>query len=117
MPENEFEKLLFETEDRRFGALSSSDIDTLAPMLADDLTYVHANGLAEDKGEFLRKIVSGERRYLRFVATKRRVHQEGELIFVFGEADMAVERQDGPLSHSLVYTAEIGRGSWRERVC
>src|SRR3546814_6729724 len=68
MPENEFEKLLFETEDRRFGALSSSDIDTLAPMLADDLTYVHANGLAEDKGEFLRKIVSGERRYLRFVA-------------------------------------------------
>src|SRR3546814_1825568 len=87
MPENEFEKLLFETEDRRFGALSSSDIDTLAPMLADDLTYVHANGLAEDKGEFLRKIVSGERRYLRFVATKRRVHQEGELIFVFGRSE------------------------------
>src|SRR3546814_7428765 len=105
MPENEFEKLLFETEDRRFGALSSSDIDTLAPMLADDLTYLHANGLAEDKGEFLRKIASGERRYLRFAATKRRVHQEGELIFVFGKDDMAVERQDGPLRHSIVYTA------------
>src|SRR3546814_1753655 len=105
MPENEFEKLLFETEDRRFGALSSSDIDTLAPMLADDLTYVHANGLAEDKGEFLRKIVSGERRYLRFVATKRRVHQECELNFVLGEADMAVNRQARTISHRIVYTA------------
>ena len=51
-------------EDRRFAAMAASDISELNQVLADDLHYTHANGMVEDKAEFIRKIASGERAYL-----------------------------------------------------
>jgi ketosteroid isomerase-like protein len=96
---------IFEIEDRRFRAMESSDVDTLQSLLAEDLHYVHANGVVEDKAEFLRKIRSGERAYRRFAAVTRASRREGDLTFVFGEAEVEVDRAAGRLSNRLTYTA------------
>jgi ketosteroid isomerase-like protein len=96
---------VYDLEDRRFGAMSANDLQGLAELLAEDLHYVHANGMVEDKTEFLRKIVSGERRYLQFRGAGRRAHREGGFTFVFGEAEVEVERTAGRLKNRLTYTA------------
>lgn len=96
-------------EDARFTAMSTSDLETLEALLADDLHYVHANGMVEDKTEFLRKIASGERKYLRFAALDREARREGEFVFVFGRAEVEVERAAGFLKSTLTYTAVYRR--------
>lgn len=101
---------VIEVENRRFKALSSNDMDVIRDTLADDLRYVHANGVEEDKAEFLRKLISGERRYLSFVPDKRTARHENGLTFIFGEADMEVEKKDGVVRNRLIYTA-IYRGA------
>jgi len=92
-------------EDRRFLAMTENDLDTLALLLADDLHFVHSNGMVEDKEEFLRKLRSGERRYRAYRALARRVRQEGGFSFVFGEADAEIERPGGGISTRMTYTA------------
>jgi ketosteroid isomerase-like protein len=92
-------------EDRRFAAMASGDLEALAPLLAEDLHYVHANGMIEDKREFLRKLSSGERRYLAFRAVERTCRRDGDFTFVFGEAEVEVDRAAGRLSNRLTYTA------------
>src|SRR3954447_5830914 len=42
-----------QSEDRRFAAMANSDIEVLEEVLADDLHYTHANGMVEDKAEFI----------------------------------------------------------------
>ena len=94
-----------ESEEARFAALSANDIETLDPLLEEDLHYVHANGLVENKVEFLRKIRSGERRYRRFSSRSRKVLHEGGFTFVFGEAEIEVFTTRGLVQNVLVYTA------------
>lgn len=105
MPASETTEQVFAVEDQRFVAMSRNDVVTLAELLPDDLHYVHANGMVEDKAEFLRKITSGERQYRHFAATKREAHHEGDFTFVFGEADVEVDRAAGKLKNKLTYTA------------
>ena len=96
---------VYDLEDRRFRAMSNNDVDGLADLLADDLHYVHSNGMVEDKAEFLRKIASGERRFRRYHGLGRHAHREGGFTFVFGEAEVEVDRQAGRLQSRLTYTA------------
>lgn len=92
-------------EDRRFGAMTANDIDTLDSLIADDLRFVHSNGTVEDKAEFLRKLRTGERRYVAYRALSREVRQEGGFSFVFGEADAEIERPGGGIRTRMIYTA------------
>ena len=48
--------------------MASNDVETLKGLLAEDLHHVHANGVVEDKAEFLSKLRSRERIYRRFEA-------------------------------------------------
>lgn len=96
---------IFEVEDRRFRAMAANDLKTLDVLLPDDLHYVHANGAVEDKAEFLRKLSSGERIYRRFEAVSRVARHENDFTFVFGDADVEVDRAAGRLRNRLTYTA------------
>src|SRR6478672_11874174 len=78
------------SEQARFAAMSANDLGAIAELLEDDLHYVHANGMVEDKAEFLRKIRSGERRYRRFECRNRKTRNENGFTFVFGEAEVEV---------------------------
>lgn len=93
------------SEEARFAAMSSSDLNALESLLEDDLHYVHANGMVEDKAEFLRKIRSGERRYRRFAARSRQSRHESGFTFVFGEAEVEVDTKAGLVKNVLTYTA------------
>ena len=96
---------IFAYEDRRFAAMASGDLEALASLLDDELHYVHANGMVEDKREFLRKLSDGERRYLGFRAVERTCRRDGDFAFVFGEAEVEVDRAAGRLNSRLTYTA------------
>ena len=92
-------------EDRRFRALTEGDLATLDTLIAEDLRFVHSNGVVEDKAEFLRKLRTGERRYLLYRAIARDVRQEGGLSLVFGEADAEIARPGGGIRTRMIYTA------------
>ena len=101
---------VYDIEDSRFRAMVDGDITALNDLLPDDLHYVHANGVVEDKAEFIRKITSGERLYRRFEATSREARTEGGFTFVFGQADVEVDRTAGNLKNKLTYTAIYRNG-------
>lgn len=92
-------------EDLRFAAMTAHDMGALERLIADDLRFVHSNGMVEDKAEFLRKLRAGERRYLAYRALAREVRQEGGFSFVFGEADAEIERPGGGIRTRMTYTA------------
>lgn len=92
-------------EDQRFQAMIAQDFAALDALIADDLRFVHSNGVVEDKAQFLRKLRDGERRYLRYAALARAVRQEGGFSFVFGEADAEIARPGGSIATRLTYTA------------
>ncbi len=92
-------------EDQRFDAMIALDLVTLDRLIADDLRFVHSNGVVEDKAEFLRKLRVGERRYLGYRALTREVWLEGGFGFVFGEADARIERPGGGTATRMTYTA------------
>lgn len=92
-------------EDRRFAAMAASDIPALKATLADDLHYTHANGMVEDKAEFIRKIVSGERDYRRVSLVRRTVSHQPGFTAIFGQVEVEVARAAGLLVNTLDYTA------------
>ena len=92
-------------EDARFDAMTNNDVDTLRELLADDLHYVHSNGMVEGKAEFLRKIASGERRFRNFRSVERSARHESGFTFVFGDAEVQVDRAAGFLKSRIIYTA------------
>lgn len=102
-------------EDQRFQAMIAQDFATLDALIADDLRFVHSNGVVEDKAEFLRKQRDGERRYLQYAALARDVRQEGGFSFVFGEADAEIARPGGGIQTRMIYTA-IYRNAPRPRL-
>ena len=93
------------SEDRRFAAMAASDIAELEAVLADDLHYTHANGMVEDKAEFIRKITSGERDYLDVRLVSRSSSKQAGFVAVFGQVDVEVMRHAGKLTNRLDYTA------------
>jgi ketosteroid isomerase-like protein len=94
-----------QSEDRRFAAMANSDIETLEAVLADDLHYTHANGMVEDKAEFIRRIVSGERRYQAVTLVHRKTSAQPGFVAVFGQVEVQVQRASGLLVNRLDYTA------------
>jgi hypothetical protein len=97
--------LALASEDRRFAAMASSNLGGLNDVLADDLHYTHANGMVEDKAEFLRKIESGERRYQAVRLVRRTASAQPGFVAVFGQVDVEVVRAAGLLLNRLDYTA------------
>jgi uncharacterized protein DUF4440 len=93
------------SEDRRFAAMAASDIEALNAVLAHDLHYTHANGMVEDKTEFIRKITSGERDYLDVRLVARDAAAQPGFVAVFGQVDVEVMRTAGKLVNRLDYTA------------
>jgi len=99
------EKEILALEDCRFRAMTSNDLGTVERLLADDLRFVHSNGVVEDKAEFLRKLRAGERQYRLYQAIRRETRQEGGFTFVFGEADAEIARAGGNVRTRMTYTA------------
>ena len=51
---------LIKLEDRRYAAMLAGDLAALREIFADDASYIHSNGVADDKHGYLNAMSSGE---------------------------------------------------------
>lgn len=93
------------SEDERFRAMAVNDVAALEKVLAEDLHYVHANGMIEGRAEFLQKLQSGQRQYQSVKLVDRDVRAERGFVAVFGRVELVVIGSVGLVEHVLEYTA------------
>ena len=89
---------------RRFEATTKNDLDTLASLLADDLTYVHSSAAQDTKAQYLAALKSGATRYHSIEPSDIRVRVYGDTAIVTGVAKISVTANGKPLNNSLRYT-------------
>ncbi len=85
-------------------ALSAAERNPLEALLDEDLHYTHANGLVEDKAEFIRKLTSGERNYLGTSLAERGGLVRDGIAITFGRLTITVQGQDGPVEIAQAFT-------------
>lgn len=73
-------------QDRKFAAQMAGDLAALDEILADELTYIHANGQPDDKAAFLAGPVRDG--YLSIVRSEGSVRRFGDLAIITGTADI-----------------------------
>lgn len=65
-------------EDARFRAQIERDVAALDRAIAPEAVYVHANGIAQSKAEYLRDVAAGVSRYRNIEASERSVAIVGD---------------------------------------
>ena len=102
-------------QDARFAATLKADVDALAAMMTDDLTYTHSSGVTETKAEFLQGLRTGKYLYRSIEVRDRRVRVHGDAAVVSGRCHIVIEpggkRTDIDLYFSELYVRQ--GGAWR----
>lgn len=75
-------------EKTRYEALTNRDTTTLSRILADDLIYIHTNGVVDNKSSLLRNIATGALEYLFVLPEKSTATIEGNFGWVYGKANI-----------------------------
>ena len=108
------EKMLA-TELYRFEAMVKKDTLALQQLLADDLIYIHSNGLKEDKKEHISAIASGKIVYEQMTRENVKVRRYGKIAVVTGNVRVKGLLQktgfDINLAYSAIYKSE--KRHWR----
>jgi ketosteroid isomerase-like protein len=94
-----------EGEQARFRAMVANDLDKLAPLLADDLVYVHTDGVVESKTEFLQSLRTGTRRYVSIEPNDVRVRTYGNTAVATGQFRAKVISNGADREFDARYTA------------
>lgn len=100
------EKKVVDSEALRFSLMTQRDTANLKNFLADDLLYVHSNGLTETKEEHLRAIGSGKITYLsmeRMPGLRVRIY--GKWAITNGDVKANGTVNGAPFDIRLKYTA------------
>ena len=90
-------------ERTRFAAMISGDLTALSALLDDNLIYVHSNGRADSKNEYLDSLRQGQIGYLDISVDSDR-HWQADGCFVlmqFVSARMRLEVEAEPVERSL----------------
>ena len=80
---------------KRADAMVRQDIETLARLLADDLSYTHSDGRTDTKESFLSLISGSAIRYLGVDYSNQEVTDCGDAVIVRGIARMTLLRDPG----------------------
>jgi ketosteroid isomerase-like protein len=104
MTNQQAEQEIRQRETRRFEAVVRGDVTALEDILSDDLTYTHATGVFETKGEFIAKLKSGQLKYESFAPEDLRVRVFGETGVLTGVARVKVQVKGEQLSFQLRFT-------------
>lgn len=103
-------------ERSRFTAQLRVDIDTLQPLLADDLVYCHTNALCQTKAEFIATLRSHTLAYksIDVIAQNSRSLAPG-IAVINGKLNMQGELNGQAVTLQAVYTALWSRrdGRWQ----
>ena len=79
---------LISMEKMRYEALTKQDTTTLSRLLAEDLVYIHTNGVVDNKSSLLKNIASGAIVYLFILPEKSIARIEGNFGWVYGTANI-----------------------------
>jgi ketosteroid isomerase-like protein len=114
-PAAEAEKQVREAQARRFEVMVQGDMAALAPLLAEDLVYVHGDGKVETKAQLLESLASGRLRYRAIAAPDAAVRVYGEAAVVTGRADVQATAGGRDVAFAARYLAVYVRegGAWR----
>ena len=96
------------TEETRLYALTSGTIPALHEMMTADFAYVHSNGRAQTKAEFLAALTSGALRYQVFQWTEPPAVRlyGGDVAVLSGRAHIeATTKATGETKFDVLYTA------------
>lgn len=109
------QRKLEDIERRRFAAMVAKDTAALQTMLADDLTYLHSNGLLEDKAQHISNIGTGKLVYSSMEPTEMKVRVRGRAAIINGIVQVAGTLNGKPYSVRLRYTNVYtkAKGKWR----
>jgi hypothetical protein len=90
-------------ERARFSAMMSGDLTTLSALLDDDLIYVHSNGEADSKDEYIESLRQGRITYDEISVTADRCWQAGGcfVLVQFVSARMRLGVGAEPVERSL----------------
>lgn len=98
------EEVVKAADAKRFEATTKNDLDTLASLLADDLTYTHSSASTDGKMQYLDSLRTGKSRYHTIEASDVRVRVYGTTAIVTGTAKVSVTSNGNLLNMSLRYT-------------
>ena len=96
---------LLAVEVERYNAMIAADRSALAPMLAEELVYIHSNGIQENKVQLLDAIQAGDIKYLSIVPSETKIRDHGRWAALTGLIDMTVYTSGKKQSATLLYTA------------
>jgi hypothetical protein len=107
------EQAVRQAEDRRIKAMIDDDFGTLDAVLADDLTYVHSNGVVDTKASYMETLRSGKTKYQTIERLPSVVRVYGNTAIVTGTATVGLRGQAAPftLRYTLAYVMRDGQ--WR----
>lgn len=94
-----------ETHAVRFQAMLKNDLEALAPLLADDLVYIHSAAELETKQQFLERLRSGALRYRAIEPSETVVRTYGPVAIVTGRAKVKVTSSGNDRELEMRYTS------------
>jgi ketosteroid isomerase-like protein len=102
-------------ERERFAAYVQSDVATLERIFADDLVYIHSNGLPDTKSAVLHSFSSGELKISQFEAEDIQVRQIGDVMVAMGLVHVDLVNKGNAAKFDIRYTAIYANqgGRWR----
>ena len=114
------EPLFRAAEATRFQAQVDADAKVLAPLLDDELEYVHSNGELDSKHSFIESLTTGKRDYASTKFTIESVRIFGDVAVIRGKALVTVadngQSRDLDLGYTDVWVWKDGRWqmtAWR----
>ena len=98
---------------KRFELAVAGDVDGLAKLLADDLTYTHSSGALDDKSKFLESLKSGKLKYTSIEPSDVQARAYGSTAVVIGQVKVALvsggQPKDMVLRFLDVWTKRAGK--------
>ena len=102
-------------EEGRLQAMVKADLAALEDVLADDLSYIHSSGSADNKREFIEAIRTGRLKYKQLDREGVAVRVYGDVAVVTGRGRFQVRSGENDLDVRLVFTDVYVKrgGKWR----
>jgi ketosteroid isomerase-like protein len=101
-------------EHLRFQAQINRDTSLLAYLLHDDLYYLHSNGLAESKADFMASVGSAKIVYQEMIPRQQKIRRYGKTALLTGLLQVSGLYEGSPFDVELYYTSVYlkKKGSW-----
>jgi len=109
----EVEREVLQADEARVEALLANDFAALEQLLADDLTYVHSNGMLDTKESYIGGLRSGRSRYLTMDMSDVQVRSLGDTALINAKFNARVKVGDHEVNPQprvlIVYAKRDGR--------